>query len=106
MRLAASRDCRPHARVDSAARGHRYLFVAIDRTSKLVLARLEKEATRQSAADVLRFLVEVVPCQNRTVLTGNGIQLGHPPRYRSDPNATFSTHLFHRVCRDNDTPGG
>ena len=60
-----------------------YLFVAIDRTSKLAFARLEKEATRQSAADFLRSLVKAVSYQIHTMLTDNGIQFCHPPRYPS-----------------------
>ena len=82
--------------------GKLYLFVAIDRTSKLAFARLEKEATRQSAADFLRSLVNAVPYQIHTVLTDNGIQFCHPPRYRSGLTARFSMYLFDRVCRDND----
>ena len=82
--------------------GKLYLFVAIDRTSKLAFARLEKEATRQSAADFLRSLVEAVPYQIHTILTDNGIQFCHQPRYRSGPTAQYSMHLFDRICRDND----
>ena len=80
--------------------GKLYLFVAIDRTSKLAFSRLEKEATRQTAANLLRSPVEVVPYQIHTVLTDNGIQFCHAPRYRSGPTAHFSKHLFDRVCRD------
>ena len=82
--------------------GKLYLFVAIDRTSKFAFTRLEKEATRQSAAHFLRLLVEAVPYQIHTILTDNGIQFCHPPRYRSGPTARFSMHLFDRICRDND----
>ena len=51
----------------SERKGKLYLFVAIDRTSKFAFTRLEKEATRQSAADFLRSLVEAVPYQIHTI---------------------------------------
>jgi transposase len=43
--------------------GKLYLFVAIDRTSKLAFAKLEKEANRHTASDFLRALIEAVPYQ-------------------------------------------
>ena len=45
-------------------------------------------------------MVEAVSYQIHTVLTDNGIQFCHPPRYRSGPTAQYSKHLFDRVCRD------
>ncbi len=81
--------------------GKLYLFVAIDRTSKLAFARLEKEATRQSAADFLRSLVNAVPYQIHTVLTDNGIQFCHPPRYRS---GRARHHRLLRLSRKADRP--
>ena len=54
--------------------GKLYLFVAIDRTSKLAFAKLETEANRYTASDFLRALVEAVPYQIHTVLTDNGQQ--------------------------------
>ena len=81
--------------------GKLYLFVAIDRTSKLAFTRLEMEATRQSAADFLRSLVEAVPYQIHTILTDNDIQFCCPPRCRFGTTVHYSIHLFDRVCRDN-----
>jgi len=80
--------------------GKLYLFVAIDRTSKLAFAKLEKEANRYAASDFLRTLIEAVPYQIHTVLTDNGIQFCHAPRYRSGPTARYSMHMFDRVCRE------
>src|SRR5437868_15299765 len=45
--------------------GKLHLFVAIDRTSKLAFAKLEKEASRHTASDFLRALVEAVPYLTR-----------------------------------------
>src|SRR4029079_3010669 len=82
--------------------GKLYLFVAIDRTSKLAFAKLEKEANRYTASDFLRALIEAVPYQIHTVLTDNGIQFCHAPRNRSGPTARYSLHMFDRICREND----
>ena len=57
--------------------GKLYLFVAIDRTSKLVFAQLHEKATRQVAADFLHALVEAVPYRIHTLLTDNGVQFAH-----------------------------
>jgi transposase InsO family protein len=77
--------------------GKLYLFVAIDRTSKLAFAKLEREANRYIASD-LRALVEAVPYDIHTVLTDNGQQFCHAPRNRSGPTALYSRHMFDRVC--------
>ena len=76
--------------------GKLYLFVAMDRTSKLAFARLEREANRYIASDFLRALVEAVPFH--TILTDNGQQFCHAPRNRSGPTARYSRHMFDRVC--------
>ena len=78
--------------------GKLHLFVAIDRTSKFVFARLEEKATRAVACQFLRDLIEAVPYQLHTILTDNGVQFCHPPRYRDGPTARFAGHLFDRIC--------
>jgi transposase InsO family protein len=82
--------------------GKLYLFVAIDRTSKFAVARLADTADRQSAVAFLDAVIEAVPYRIHTVLTDNGIQFCHPPRYRSGPTAQFSMHLFDRLCRQHE----
>ena len=78
--------------------GKLYLFVAIDRTSKLAFAKLEAEANRCTASDFLRELDAFVPYKIHTVLTDNGVQFCHAPRNRSGPTALYSRHMFDRVC--------
>lgn len=80
--------------------GKLYLFVAIDRTSKLAFARLHVAANIHTAADFLRALIAAVPYKIHTVLTDNGVQFCHAPRYRDGPTARFSHHLFDRVCAE------
>ena len=80
--------------------GKLFLLVAIDRTSKLAFARLEKKAERRTACAFLRALIEAVPYRIHTVLTDNGIQFCHAPRYRDGPTATLMGHLFDRICAE------
>ena len=54
------------------------MFVAIDRTSKFAFVELHERATRKTAADFLRKLVEIVPYKVHTVLTDNGTQFTTP----------------------------
>lgn len=82
--------------------GKIFLFVAIDRTSKLAFAKLETEASRHITSAFLHALVETVPYDIRTVLTDNGQQFCHAPRNRSGPTARYSRHMFDCIY---DEPG-
>ncbi len=53
--------------------GRQYLFVAIDRTSKVAFAELHPQAKRMVAADFLRRVLEKLPYKVHTVLTDNGV---------------------------------
>ena len=76
--------------------GRLYLFVAIDRTSKLAFAQLHPQATAERAADFWRRVVAAVPYRITTVLTGNGVQVAYlPHRQRAEP------HRFAAVCAAN-----
>ena len=82
--------------------GKLYLFVAIDRTSKVAFAELHEKATRHIAAEFLRTLVAAIPYRIHTVLTDNGIQFCDAIQHRNGPTAQYSLHLFKRVCMAND----
>jgi transposase-like protein len=73
--------------------GKLYLFVAIDRTSKIAYAELHPSATKLIAAQFLRNLIEAMPYQLHTVLTDNGIQFTNR---KKDRHAFM--HIFDRVC--------
>lgn len=73
--------------------GKLYLFVAIDRTSKVAYAELHPRATKLIAAQFLRNLIETVPYNLHTVLTDNGIQFTN----RKKDRHAF-VHIFDRVC--------
>lgn len=80
-------------------KGKLYLFVAIDRTSKLAFARLVPQATVGTASRFLDELVQAVPYKLHTVLTDNGAQFCDVPKHRSGLTARLRVHLFDRVCR-------
>ena len=83
------------------AEGKLHLFVAIDRTSKFAFAQLVEKANRRTASAFLQALIEAVPYTIHTVLTDNGIQFRHPPRYAKGPTARYITHMFDIRCREN-----
>ena len=51
----------------------------------------------------LDTVIKALPYRLHTVLTDNGIQFCHPPRYRSGPTARFSMRLSGRLCRQHGT---
>jgi transposase-like protein len=81
--------------------GKLHLFVAIDRTSKFVFAKLVEQANRVTASAFLVKLIAAVPYKIHTVLTDNGIQFTFPPRYADGPTARYMTHMFDMRCREN-----
>jgi transposase InsO family protein len=83
------------------AQGKRYLFVAIDRTSKFAFAQLVEKANRVTASAFLVALIAAVPYKIHTVLTDNGIQFRLPPRYADGPTARYVMHMFDMRCREN-----
>lgn len=77
--------------------GKAYLFVAVDRTSKLVFARIYRKAAKLVAAGFLKVLVRAVSYKIHTVLTDNGVQfIQHDKRAENGPLA----HIFGRVCAE------
>jgi transposase InsO family protein len=77
--------------------GKAFLFVAVDRTSKLIFARLYRKATKLAAAAFLRMLARTVPYKIHTVLTDNGVQF--VDRYQGT-SVTSIGHAFGRACDD------
>lgn len=77
------------------AREKAYLFVAVDRTSKLAFARIFRRATGLVAAAFLKVLAQAVPYRIHTVLTNNGIQFAETGRHR----VSGRVHPFDRMCR-------
>lgn len=78
--------------------GKGFLFVAVDRISKLVFARIYRKANKLAAAAFLKVLVKAVPYKIHTILTDNGVQF--TDRYQNDGRGGIS-HIFGRVCKEN-----
>lgn len=75
--------------------GKHYLFVAIDRTSKVAFAELHPRATRLLAAGFLRRVLDKLPYKVHKVLTDNGVQFTAQP-HQLLPGG----HSFDRVCAE------
>jgi transposase-like protein len=77
--------------------GKLYLFVAIDRTSKLTYVELLPKYGKMEAAQFLRNLITHVPYKIHTILTDNGIQFTN----RKKDQLAFM-HIFDRVCHEHN----
>jgi transposase InsO family protein len=77
------------------AEGKAFLFVAVDRTSKLVAARLYRKATKLAAQAFLEVLLREVPYRIHTVLTDNGVQFSDEAR----TGRRLPVHPFIRLRR-------
>ena len=77
--------------------GKAYLFVAVDRTSKIVFARIYRKATKLVASGFLKALVGAVPYRVHTVLTDNGVQFVQHDRRAAEG---FISHVFGRSCAE------
>ena len=75
--------------------GQRFLFVTLDRTSKVAFAELHPRATRTLAAGFLRRVLEKLPYKVHKVLTYNGVQFTAQP-HQLLPGG----HSFDRVCAE------
>lgn len=73
--------------------GKQYLFVAIDRTSKLVFAELHAQATQVIAVDFLRRVLCRIPYKVHKILTDNGIQFRNLPHHTQ-----VGRHPFGQLC--------
>ncbi len=65
------------------------LFVAIDRTSKFVFAKLRESSKREDACAFLRRLIEAVPYKIHTILTDNGTQFTHQSKTKRKSKLKF-----------------
>jgi transposase InsO family protein len=72
-----------------------YLFVAVDRVSKLAFARVYRRATVITAAAFLKVLIRSVPYRIHTVLTDNGIQFADSEK---GSRRQMIPSKFSRIC--------
>ena len=92
-----------------------YLFVAVDRTSKMAVARLYKNQTIENSVKFLKEVIELFPYKIHRILTDNGAQFTYElllkhlrPQERSDCNSLLkktknlrvkSVHPFDLLCK-------
>ena len=95
--LPARRFCRSadRGRAPVAPKCLMRIFVAIDRTSKVVFAELHPRAKRVVAAEFLRRVLDKLPYKAHTVLTDNGVQF-MPQAHQ----LLLGGHSFDRICRE------
>jgi len=77
-----------HLRTDE---GKLYLFVAIDRTSKLAYAELLESYKRADACAFLQRLIAAVPYKIHTILTDNGNRFTQPANTKRRSKQGFDT---------------
>ena len=70
-----------------------YLFVAVDRPSKVAIAELPPAATQATAAGFPRRVLAQLPCQVPKVRPDNGGQFGNMPHH-----VPCARHVFDPVC--------
>jgi transposase InsO family protein len=80
------------------AEGKLYLFVAVDRTSKLAFVKLVERADMRTATAFLEAVVAAVPYRIHTVLTDNVIQFADLPKNRGGLTARWRGHPYDRTC--------
>lgn len=78
--------------------GKGFLCAAVDRTSKLVFARIYRRASKLAAAAFLRVLIMTVPYRIHTIFTDNGVVF-----IQRDRGGTLGWigQIFGRVCEQN-----
>lgn len=73
-----------------------YLFVAIDRTSKLAFARIYRRKTKENSCDFLKDVLRKIPYVVNMILTDNGVEFTDFGRNKEQK---IKTHLFDRLCQ-------
>jgi transposase InsO family protein len=82
------------------ADGKLYMFLGIDRVSKLTYVEFHERANTTTGPAFLRSVVAAFPYRIRIVLTDNGVPFADLPQNRSGPTARLRGHMFDRVCRE------
>ena len=76
-----------------------YLYVAIDRATRLVYASIMQDKSSQSAALFLEEVLDFFPFQIRKILTDNGKEF--TDRFRRGGKEASGGHVFDKKCENN-----
>ena len=79
-----------------SASGKGYMFVAIDRVSKLAFARIYPSKTKENACDFLQYVLAKIPYVVTKILTDNGTEFTDISR---NPKQEIKAHVFDRLCQ-------
>jgi transposase InsO family protein len=77
----------------------RYLFVAIDRATRLVFVQIRKRKTKREAHAFLEAALEFFPFRIHRLLTDNGSEFTHR-FWKRRPGGTKLPHPFEKACRE------
>ncbi len=79
----------------------KYLFVAIDRKTRLVYMKVYDEKTAESAEDFLERVIEFYPFRINKILTDNGKEFTDRFRKNGDKKPT-GNHIFDKKCTEHN----
>ena len=83
--------------------GRLNMFLAIDRVSTLTYVEFRDDMRKMNGADFLHCVINAFFDKFHTVLTDNGVAFADLPKNRNKPiHAFLGTHIFGRVCNEND----
>ena len=80
--------------------GKLYLFVAIDRTSKFVFARIARGRQRQVSGRLLASADRSRAVHHPHCTDGQRHTVRRMPSRRTGPTARYRLHMFDRICRE------
>jgi transposase InsO family protein len=83
------------------AEGKLFMFLAIDRVSKVTYVTFRDATTKMNGAAFLREVIAAFPYRIHTVLTDNGMAFADLPKNRQGPTRMYlGAHIFDRVCQE------
>lgn len=78
------------------AEGKGYIFVAVDRTSKLAFAKIYHRKTKENACYFLQYVLKRIPYLVSKILTDNGTEFTDVARNKAQ---IIKAHPFAQLCR-------
>ncbi len=78
-----------------------YLFVAIDRATRLVLINIYSDKTAKSSGLFLEKVIDFFPFHIHKILTDNGTEF--TDKFTSKDKKPTGNHIFDKICKENNT---
>lgn len=80
----------------------KYLYVAIDRATRMVHLELKPDKSAKSAEEFLQACIDFFPYNIQKVLTDNGMEFTNKRYGRAGKGNVKKKHLFDKKCESND----